>query len=242
VRQVEVPTVPVERAALADLPGLNPDRIALGVVFPDALEGEPDRPILVTEVTADHYRSNIAELGEYAPAALAQGYVVLTAQAVPWPRRPESDTLMHRYVTLRAALRWLASERPGSERWPLVLAGFSGGAKIVQALAVSLMLENRRVDGVFLGGCNEDHSHVLLPLYPTVKQAFSQTAFFLSAGEDDRIAPLDSVQLVADQLRSSGVQRLRLSVHPGEHRLDAQDLSVALRWFRTQLQSDEVVK
>jgi predicted esterase len=60
-------------------------------------------------------------------------------------------------------------------------------------------------------------------------------AFFLSVGEEDRIAPPAAVREVADHLRRSGVQRLELSVHRGGHRLDARDSSKALRWLRAQM-------
>jgi predicted esterase len=240
LRQVEVDTVPMERAALAELPALSSDRVQLAVAFPDALDPTQDHPILITQVTADHYRPNVLEIGEYAPTALAQGYVVLTAQGIPWPESEKSDTLLHRYVTVRAALRWLEGEIPASKDWPIVLAGFSGGAKIVQVLAVSLTLEQHRVAGVFLGGCNEDHSRLLLAQYPSVRERFSQIAFFLSAGEDDRIAPPPIMGSVAEQLRRSGVQHLELSVHPGGHRLDTRDLSRALSWFRTQIEPQGV--
>jgi predicted esterase len=132
-------------------------------------------------------------------------------------------------------LRWLAGELPQSEHWPIVIAGFSGGSKISQVLAVSLMLEQRNVAGVFLGGCNEDHSRLLLAEYPAVRERFAQIAFFLSVGNDDRISPPSAVRSVAEHLRSSGVQHLELSEHPGGHRLDTRDLSKALKWFRTQL-------
>jgi predicted esterase len=115
-----------------------------------------------------------------------------------------------------------------------VLAGFSGGAKISQVLAFSLTLEGRRVAGVFLGGCNEDHSQLLLREFPAAKERFSHIAFFLSGGEEDRIAPPAAVRDVADNLRRSGVQRLELSLHRGGHRLDRRDLSKALRWLRAQ--------
>ena len=225
----------MERAALAELPALSPDRVELAVALPAAFDPAQEHPILITQVTADRFRSNIDELPMYAPAALADGYVIVTAQGIPWPRSEGSDNLMHRYVSVRAALRWLAGEFPQSERWPIVLAGFSGGAKISQVLAVSLLLEQRRVEGVFLGGCNEDHSGLLLGQYPAMKDRFSHIAFFLSAGRQDRIAPLESVHAVADGLRRSGVEHLELSVHPGGHQLDKQDLSKALRWFRAQL-------
>lgn len=224
----------MERSALAELPSLSPDRVELAVAFPDAFDPAQEHPILITQVTADHFRSNIDELPMYAPVALANGYVVLTAQGIPWPQSAGSDNLMHRYVSIRAALRWLAAEVPQSERWPIVIAGFSGGSKISQVLAVSLTLEQRRIAGVFLGGCNEDHSGLLLHQYPEVKDRFAQIAFFLSAGRTDRIAPLESVRSVAEGLRRSGVEHLELSVHPGGHQLDKQDLSKALRWFQAQ--------
>jgi hypothetical protein len=235
LRRVEVPSIDMERAALSELPGLSPDRVELAVAFPPAFDPEQEHPILITQVTADRVHSNIAELPMYAPAALAAGYVVLTAQGIPWPRNEAAGTLMHRYVSVRAALRWLGAEIPASARWPIVIAGFSGGAKISQVLAVSLTLEQRPVAGVFLGGCNEDHSRLLLGQYPAVKERFSRIAFFLSAGRQDRIAPLEAVHALAEGLRRSGVEHLELSVHPGGHQLDQQDLSKALRWFRAQL-------
>jgi predicted esterase len=235
VRRVEVPTVSVEHDALAELPALRDDRVEVALALPAAFDPAQAHPILITQVTADHHRPNIAELDEYAPTAVEQGYVVLTAQGIPWPENPATDTLMHRYVTVRAALRWLAGEIPQSEHWPIVVAGFSGGSKISQVLAVSLTLEQRHVAGVFLGGCNEDHSRMLLAEYPAVRERFSQIAFFLSVGNDDRISPPAAVRSVAEHLRSSGARQLELSVHRGGHRLDVQDLSKALRWFRTQL-------
>jgi predicted esterase len=233
VRRVEVPTVPVERTALAAVPSLRPDRVELAVAFPEDFQATGEHPILITQVTADRHLGNVAGLSQYAPTALAQGYVVLTAQGLPLSDSRGADTLMDRYVTVRAALRWLASEIPASEHWPIVLAGFSGGAKISQVLAVSLTLEGRRVAGVFLGGCNEDHSGLLLATYPAVRARFSQIDFFLSAGEEDSIAPLSAVRSVAQGLRSSGARRVELSVHSGGHQLDVRDLSKALRWFRS---------
>jgi predicted esterase len=231
LHRAEAPTAPVERAALAELPSLRSDRVELAVAYPDRFDPAQEHPILITQVTADRFRSNVAELAAYAPTALALGYVVLTAQGIPWPTTERSDTLAHRYASVRAALRWLAGEVPQSEGWPIVLAGFSGGAKISQVLAFSLTLEGRRVAGVFLGGCNEDHSRLLLREFPAAQERFSQMAFFLSVGQEDRIAPPTAVREVADHLRRSGVRRLELSVHRGGHRLDAGDLSKALRWL-----------
>ncbi|HVZ32802.1 MAG TPA: hypothetical protein VG963_10270 [Polyangiaceae bacterium] len=234
VRRVEVATSPEERAALAQIPALRSDRVEVALAVPEHFDAAHAYPILLTQVTADAYRPNIAELGEYAPIALARGYVVLTAQGIPWPRGTGGDTLLHRFVTASAGLRWLTGEIPQSAAWPIVIAGFSGGAKISQVLAVSLLLERRPVAGVFLGGCNEDNSPVLLAQYPAVRERFSHIAFFLSAGNEDNIAPLSAVRAVAEGLQRSGVERLRLSEHPGGHRLSPRDLDKGLGWLREQ--------
>jgi hypothetical protein len=235
VRRVEVATSPEEGAALAQLRALRSDRVEVALALPEHFDAAREHPVLLTQVTADAYRPNIAELSEYAPIALAQGYVVLTAQGIPWPRGTGGDTLLHRFVTASAGLRWLSSEIPQSAAWPIVIAGFSGGAKISQVLAVSLLLERRPVAGVFLGGCNEDHSPLLLARYPAVKERFSHIAFFLSAGNDDNIAPLSAVRAVAEGLQRSGVERLQLSEHPGGHRLSPRELDKGLRWLREQI-------
>jgi predicted esterase len=233
VRHLEVPTAPLERDALATIPSIRSDRVAIAVAVPPDLDPAQPHPILVTQVSADA-RSNVDALGAYVPAALEHGYVALTAEAMPWPAAGQ-DTILHRYATLRAGLRWLATEIPESERWPIVLAGFSGGAKISQVLAFSLGLEQRRVAGVFLGGCNEDHSALLLGQFPAMKSRFAQIAYYVSAGREDRIAPPASARAVADSLRAAGAWRVELSLHAGEHRLDARDASRALGWFRAQL-------
>lgn len=238
VRRVDAITVEFERAALDELPGLRADRVALAVAFPERFDAAREHPILITQVTSNRDRSNIDELAAYAPTALASGYVVLTAQGIPWPPTERSDTLAHRYASIRAALRWLASEVPASEHWPIVLAGFSGGAKISQALAFSLMLEGRRVAGLFLGGCNEDHTRLLLEEFPSVREPFSRISFFLSVGEEDRIAPPAAVREVASQLRRSGAERVKLSLHRGGHRLDARVLSQALGWLLAESQRE----
>lgn len=231
VRLVDVPTEALEQASLVKLPALRSDGVEVAVAFPQGYDPTRAHPILVTQVTHS-FRPNIDELSAYVPAALEQGYVVLTAQVSPWLEGERHDPLLHRYVALRAALRWLAREAPGSAGWPLFIAGFSGGAKISQALAFSLLLDGRSVAGVFLGGCNEAHAPALLAEYPALRQGFSRIAFFLSVGKEDRISPPAAVREVAQELQQAGARHVELSTYAGGHRLDQQELGKALRWFR----------
>jgi hypothetical protein len=69
VRHLEVPTAPLERDALASIPGARSDRIELAVALPTDLDVTQPHPILITQVTADA-RSNVAALSAYVPAAL----------------------------------------------------------------------------------------------------------------------------------------------------------------------------
>lgn len=96
----------------------------------------------------------------------------------------------------------------------------------------SLSLEGRRVAGMYLGGCNEDHSRGLLAEFPRVKERLSQMAIFLSVGEEARIAPPATAREVAGHLRGSGVQHVEVSVHRGGHRFGVHELGKVLRWLR----------
>ena len=137
VRLINVPSDPAEKAILTSLGSSSPDKVAVAIALPANFNPENTYPVLITQVTGDKYRPNIEEIDVYREIAQKQGYLVITAQAIPWPN-PKFDLINHRYVAIRAALRWLEKEYPGSSNWPIVFAGFSGGAKMSQILAASL--------------------------------------------------------------------------------------------------------
>lgn len=228
---VQIPTLPDERKILSTLPSLDPNLVEVAVAFPERFDPDKRYPVLITQVTVDRYLPNIENMEAYRETALANGYVVLTAQGKPWPATMEEDTRQHRYVSLRAALRWLEQQYPASRDWPLVLAGFSGGAKMVQPLAAVLLAENRHVIGLFLGGCNEEFTGEIMKTFPQVRDAYASMDFFLSAGGNDIIAPPRVVRRVARRLEKAGAENVYFSRYHGGHDLNTNDLDKALKWF-----------
>lgn len=231
VRVVEIATLPSEREVLSSLQSVNPDIVEAAIAFPGSFNPQQQYPVLITQVTADRYLPNIENMEAYRETALKNGYVVLTAQAKPWPATTREDTRQHRYISLRAALRWLRQQYPESGSWPLVLAGFSGGAKMVQPLAAVLLVEQREVIGLFLGGCNDESTNEILTIYPEVADAYKNIAFFLSSGRSDRIASPRTMRQVAKRMEKAGVKKVHLSRYSGAHHLDTHELDAALKWF-----------
>lgn len=231
VTLVEIATLPHEREVLSSLHSVNSDVVEAAVAFPDNFNPQQLYPVLITQVTADRYLPNIDAMEAYRETALKIGYVVLTAQAKPWPATTRDDTRQHRYISLRAALRWLGQEYPASRNWPLVLAGFSGGAKMVQPLAAVMLMEQRDVIGLFLGGCNDESTNEILRVYPEVADAYKNIPFFLSSGRNDRVASPRAMRRIAKRMEKAGAKRVHLSRYSGAHYLEPRELDAALKWF-----------
>lgn len=231
---VEVPTLPNERQVLSSIESINPDLVEAAFAFPGNFDPDKQYPILITQVTVDRYRPNIDDMEAYRETALKNGYVVMTAQSKPWPATSDDDTRQHRYIALRAGLRWLARRYPASRHWPLAFAGFSGGAKMIQPLAGVMLMEQRRVIGLFMGGCNDDSTKQILKIYPRVADAYLDIAFFLSSGSYDKVATPRHMRRVAKRMERAGAKKVHLSRYGGDHELDTDQLDKALKWFLEQ--------
>jgi predicted esterase len=120
---------------------------------------------------------------------------------------------------------------PQAKQWPVACAGFSGGAKRSAAVAAALSRDGWRVSGVFVGGCNEDYATLALQLFQP-GQNFKQVPFFFSNGTSDPVANPKQAAAVAESMRRSGFQTIRLESYSGGHRQNNDHLSEALRWFQ----------
>lgn len=228
--EFEVPTDAAEYAVLTAMQSESPEKIAVAMALPEDFDPSHTYPILITQVTGDKYRPNIEEMEVYRAIALEQGYVVLTAQAISWPS-PKNDSINHRYVSIRAALRWLENEYPGSRDWPIAIAGFSGGAKMSQILAASLLVEERNLFGIFLGGCNEDYTKNMMKQYRDIKKAYRNTAIFLSSGKSDKIAKPSAMKKVFRAMKKNGIKQVRIEVYADGHQYSPEHIEEALKWF-----------
>lgn len=207
-----------------------PGDLTLALAVPPGFSPQRVYPMLFVSVTGDRYRSNIEEMEAYWRTAVEKGWVVVTAQGERWPKR-RHDTILFRQTYFSAAMRVLNDRIPKSREWPIVFAGFSGGSKMSQFLAVYSIDRGQPACGVFAAGCNENLIPKAARRYEVADSQLEGLAVFLSTGTLDTVSTVEQTRKVAESLRGSGIERIETFWHEGGHRHDADSLDQALDWF-----------
>jgi len=230
--QVNVPLSAQEKSLAAQGGNTVPPNAVAVLATPANFDPRKSWPVLVPCSTSDFKRQNRNDLVQfYRRVGLAEGWVLLAGDG-PQPAR--SDTAAWRGAMTLAAIHALHRSFPGSEKWPIACAGFSGGGKGVGYVAPLLARNGCRVIGIYMTGANEDH---LSDGYARIQPGpnFLNTAIYISAGRDDRIATVEQQYAVAGLIKRTGFQRMRIGTFHGGHEVNDAQTSIALRWFR-QLQ------
>jgi hypothetical protein len=189
--------------------------------------------ILLISATSDPgYNSSTRHLRDFAPAATTAGWVVVAADP-PASVPPLLDSNELRHAMARAALDHLATIWPGSDKWPVALGGFSGGAKRSGWLAAMFARDGRMPIGIFQGGCNAATAAEAVNIYGPPRKVFRAVPVFLSSGDTDRIATPAQHRAVAAALRADGFTHVRLETYAGRHLLNPAHVTEALRWFES---------
>jgi hypothetical protein len=186
-------------------------------------------PVLIPCSTSDFKRQNRDDLVQfYRTVGLAEGWVLLAGDG---PQHARNDTAAWRGAMTLAAVDALHRSFPGSEKWPIACAGFSGGGKAVGYVAPLLAKNGCRIAGIYMTGANEDH---LSDGYARIQPggSFLNTPIYISAGHDDRIATVEQQYTVAGSIKRTGFNRMRIGTFHGGHEVNDGQTSVALRWFR----------
>jgi hypothetical protein len=205
-----------------------PNAVAM-LATPSNFDPRNSWPVLVVCSTSDFKRQNRDDLVEfYRRVGLAEGWVLLAGDG-PQPAR--NDTGAWRGAMTLAAIGALHRSFPGSEKWPMACAGFSGGGKGVGLVAPLLAKNGSHVVGVYITGANEDR---LTEGYSRVAPGagFLMTPIYISAGRDDRIATVEQQYNVAGSMKRTGFQRMKIGTFHGGHEVNDAQTSIALRWFR----------
>lgn len=199
------------------------------LMFPPGFDPARRWPVLVVTSTSDFNRTSIMDAEWYRRPALAEGWVVLAADATISPR---VDSTQWRLAMLAAAFEAVRKDWPQSATWPLAFAGFSGGSKRSGVLGAMLAKTGSvRICGFFLSGINEDR---LGEAYKTYQpgRGFLEIPVWLSSGSSDTVATPQSHDLVKASLERTGFKRVRLERFAGQHQLKMSEVQRALHWFR----------
>jgi len=228
--QADVPLSAEEKSYAAQ--GGNPvPASALAVVAtPANFDPRKSWPVLIPCSTSDFKRQNRNDLVQfYRRVGLAEDWVLLAGDG---PQHARNDTAAWRAAMTMAAIDALHRSFPGSEKWPMACAGFSGGGKGVGYVAPFLARNGCHIIGIYITGANEDHlSDGYARCQP--RTDFLNTPIYVSAGHEDRVATLDQQYTVVGLIKGSGFKRIRIGVFRGEHEVNDAQTSIALRWFRS---------
>jgi hypothetical protein len=186
-------------------------------------------PVLIPCSTSDFKRQNRDDLIQfYQRVGLSEGWVLLAGDG---PQHAKNDNAAWRESMTLAAIDALHRSFPGSEKWPMACAGFSGGGKGVGYVAPFLARYGCHIIGIYITGANEDHlSDGYARLQPGAD--FLNTPIYFSAGHEDRIATLEQQYAVVGLIKRTGFKRIRIGTFRGGHEVNDAQTSMALRWFR----------
>jgi hypothetical protein len=187
-------------------------------------------PVLIPCSTSDFKRQNRDDLIQfYQRVGLSEGWVLLAGDG---PQHAKNDNAAWRESMTLAAIDALHRSFPGSEKWPMACAGFSGGGKGVGYVAPFLARYGCHIVGIYITGANEDHlSDGYARLQPGAD--FLNTPIYFSAGHEDRIATLQQQYDVVGFIKRTGFNRIRIGTFRGGHEVNDAQTSIALRWFRS---------
>jgi hypothetical protein len=201
------------------------------LLLPPNFDPQRSWPVLIVCATKDPGHTGPSDAPFYRPAAIAEGFVVLATDATV---RPRNDSVSWRLALLAAGLDVVHHDWPSSAEWPVVFAGFSGGAKCAEWLGAMLaQTHSLQIHGLLLGGINEDQMAEALKANPA-PSGFLRMPIWISSGINDRIATPSQEEEVKASLVRTGFKNVHLSRHSGGHGLHRGDLQTALKWFREQ--------
>jgi hypothetical protein len=228
--RVSVPLSEFEKSYLREGGNAVPPYTLATLAVPRGFDPNKTWPVLIVFSSSDHLYPNWFDMTcLYRETALAEGWVLLTGDGPKPP--PRLDSSGWRAGHTLAALDALHRSFPGSQKWPVVCAGQSGGAKRATYLAPLFAARGYRVAGIFLEGINEERITQSYQRFQPGRD-FLRTPIFLSSGVRDMIATLDQQNAVENSMRRTGFKNIRHTTFPGGHQVLPAQLQEALRWFR----------
>lgn len=227
--KANVPLTPKEKSLAAQGGNVVPPNALAMLATPADFDPRKSWPVLIPCSTSDFKRQNRNDLVQfYRTIGLADGWVLLAGDG---PQHAHNDTAAWRGAMTLAAINALRHSFPGSEKWPIACAGFSGGGKGVGYVAPLLAKSGCRIIGIYMTGANENH---LSDGYARIQPgaSFLSTPIYISAGQDDRIATVEQQYNVLGSIKRTGFSRIRIGTFHGGHEVNDGQTSVALGWFR----------
>jgi len=227
--RANVPLKPLQQRYVAEGGNAAPPYAVAVIAVPQGFDPEKSWPVLVVFSTSDMKIQNRQDLERiYRPMALAEGWVLIAGDG---PQPAKQDSSGWRVGMTLAALDAMHRSFPGSDRWPIACAGFSGGAKRTGLLSPLLAVAGYRISGLFMTGLNDDTLSQGYRKY-NPGPGFLRTKVYFSSGTRDTTAPLAQQNSVRASMQRTGFNNIRHDTFVGPHAVKRTHVTAALRWFR----------
>ena len=227
--RANVPLSPLQQRYVAEGGNAVPPHAVAVIAVPAGFDPQKTWPVLVVFSTSDQKIQNRDDLERiYRPMALAEGWVIIAGDG---PQPAKQDSSGWRIGMTMAALDAMHRSFPGSQKWPIACAGFSGGAKRTGLMSPLLAVAGYRIAGLFITGLNDD---TLTQGYQKYNPGagFLGTKIFFSMGTRDTTSPLPQQNSVRAAMQRTGFTNIRHETFVGRHAVKRTHVTAALRWFR----------
>ena len=223
-------TVPITREGKIALAAKSQvvDVAKAAIAVPANFDPEVPTPILLVCGSSDGDGSSIRMMPAFTNVALRLGWMVIATDG-PFGK-PVLDNPAWRWALNSALLEHIHKTWPRSRRWPIAVAGVSGGGKWAGVMGAVIANRGYNILGVFMGAVNQDLASESAKLYEPAT-VYKKTPIYLSSGTDDKTATPQNHNEVKDSLLSSGFTTVRLETFKGGHALAESELRKALNWF-----------
>jgi len=227
--RANVPLSPLQQRYAAEGGNAVPPHAVAVIAVPQGFDARKSWPVLVAFSTSDMKIQNRQDLERiYRPMALAEGWVLIAGDG---PQPAKQDSSGWRIGMTLAALDAMHRSFPGSNKWPIACAGFSGGAKRTGLLSPLLAIAGYRISGLFITGLNDDTLSQGYQKY-NPGPAFLGTKVFFSSGSRDTTSPLAQQNSARASMQRTGFTNIRHEIFVGRHAVKRTHVTAALRWFR----------
>ena len=227
--RAEVPLTPLQQRYVAEGGNAVPPHAVAVLAVPPGFDPSKSWPVVVVFSTSDEKIQNRDDLVRYyRSTGLEEGWVLIAGDG---PNLPRQDSSGWRIGHTLAALDAMHRSFPGSTKWPIACAGFSGGGKRSGLLSPLLSVAGYRMAGLFLTGLNDDTLSQGYKKYNPGAD-FLRTKVYFSAGTRDRTSPLLQQNSVRASMQRTGFNNIRAATFAGPHTVKRSHFAEALRWFR----------
>lgn len=196
--------------------------------LPNNFDPSKPTPIFIQWTSTDS-KHNVGGARSYRNSCLDNGFILLAVDAAPDHKAAWSYPVF--LANINTALAEVHKQWPGSDEWPIVCGGFSGGSKISQIMAPLIAQQGHDVRGFYMGGCNETFFDLAKEDYRVKKPTLRKLKAYFSSGTKDHLVADKHRTNVRNGLKEGSLKDFKCVTYDGGHSIDQGQFVEGLKWI-----------